>query len=59
MTTSTNPAPATTPVLDANGVIMRFGGLTAVNNVSLQVNAGEIVGSSAPTAPARPPSSTA
>ncbi|MGA5005590.1 ABC transporter ATP-binding protein [Streptomyces koyangensis] len=44
MTTSTNPAPATTPVLDASGVIMRFGGLTAVNNVSLQVNAGEIVG---------------
>ncbi|MFJ4764016.1 ABC transporter ATP-binding protein [Streptomyces diastaticus] len=44
MTTSTDPAPVTTPVLDASGVIMRFGGLTAVNDVSLQVNAGEIVG---------------
>ncbi|MCX5597551.1 ABC transporter ATP-binding protein [Streptomyces phaeochromogenes] len=38
---------ATTPgetVLDARGVTMRFGGLTAVRNVDLQVNGGEIVG---------------
>ena len=32
------------PVLEATGVIMRFGGLTAVNNVDLTVNEGEIVG---------------
>jgi len=31
-------------VLDARGVTMRFGGLTAVRNVDLQVNSGEIVG---------------
>ncbi|MFD3308370.1 ABC transporter ATP-binding protein [Streptomyces sp. NPDC058656] len=31
-------------VLDARGVTMRFGGLTAVRNVDLQVNGGEIVG---------------
>jgi branched-chain amino acid transport system ATP-binding protein len=31
-------------VLDARGVTMRFGGLTAVRNVDLTVNAGEIVG---------------
>jgi branched-chain amino acid transport system ATP-binding protein len=50
MTTSsieTNPAPATapgTPLLQANGVVMRFGGLTAVNNIDLTVNTGEIIG---------------
>jgi branched-chain amino acid transport system permease protein len=32
------------PVLEANGVTVRFGGLTAVNNVSLMVRTGEIVG---------------
>ncbi|NGO78863.1 ABC transporter ATP-binding protein [Streptomyces sp. YC504] len=32
------------PVLDASGVTMRFGGLTAVRNVDLTVNSGEIVG---------------
>ncbi|MEU1039327.1 ABC transporter ATP-binding protein [Streptomyces sp. NPDC005551] len=32
------------PVLNARGVTMRFGGLTAVRNVDLTVNAGEIVG---------------
>jgi branched-chain amino acid transport system ATP-binding protein len=37
------PTPGTT-VLDARGVTMRFGGLTAVNNVDLTVNSGEIVG---------------
>lgn len=31
-------------MLDARGVTMRFGGLTAVRNVDLQVNGGEIVG---------------
>ncbi|MFJ1702392.1 ABC transporter ATP-binding protein [Kitasatospora sp. NPDC088346] len=50
MTTSTVPAPRpadnadTTPILEATGVIMRFGGLTAVNDVNLTVNSGEIVG---------------
>lgn len=44
--TSTRP-PSPTPgevVLQARGVIMRFGGLTAVNNVDLTVREGEIVG---------------
>ncbi|MET7789117.1 ABC transporter ATP-binding protein [Streptomyces sp900116325] len=41
MTTTTQTA---TAVLDASGVTMRFGGLTAVRNVDLTVNAGEIVG---------------
>ncbi|MEU8676594.1 ABC transporter ATP-binding protein [Streptomyces sp. NPDC048560] len=40
-TTTTNE---TTPVLDASGVTMRFGGLTAVRSVDLTVSAGEIVG---------------
>ncbi|NJP44787.1 ABC transporter ATP-binding protein [Actinacidiphila epipremni] len=31
-------------LLEASGVIMRFGGLTAVRDVSLTVNGGEIVG---------------
>jgi branched-chain amino acid transport system ATP-binding protein len=39
--TTTKPA---TPILQATGVIMRFGGLTAVRNVDLTVNSGEIVG---------------
>ncbi|WP_432184335.1 ABC transporter ATP-binding protein [Streptomyces tendae] len=37
------PARGTT-ILDARGVTMRFGGLTAVNGVDLTVNSGEIVG---------------
>ncbi|MER7763247.1 ABC transporter ATP-binding protein [Streptomyces sp. NPDC097619] len=41
MTNSTTTAET---VLDASGVTMRFGGLTAVRSVDLQVNAGEIVG---------------
>ncbi|NEE41906.1 ABC transporter ATP-binding protein, partial [Streptomyces sp. SID7982] len=41
--TTTTPETATT-VLDASGVTMRFGGLTAVRNVDLTVKAGEIVG---------------
>ena len=32
------------PLLQADGVTMRFGGLTAVNNVSMTVNEGEILG---------------
>jgi branched-chain amino acid transport system ATP-binding protein len=33
-----------TPVLEATGVTMRFGGLTAVNDVAMNVHKGEIVG---------------
>ena len=33
-----------TPILEARGVTMRFGGLTAVDGVDLSVGAGEIVG---------------
>ncbi|MEU0039198.1 ABC transporter ATP-binding protein [Streptomyces sp. NPDC006333] len=40
MTTTTAPS----PVLEASGVTMRFGGLTAVRSVDLTVNSGEIVG---------------
>ncbi|MFI0899837.1 ABC transporter ATP-binding protein [Streptomyces sp. NPDC020983] len=36
--------PAGGPLLQASGVVMRFGGLTAVRNVDLTVNPGEIVG---------------
>ncbi|MEU1863009.1 ABC transporter ATP-binding protein [Streptomyces gardneri] len=50
MTTTTKTADATKApvagetVLDARGVTMRFGGLTAVRDVNLTVNSGEIVG---------------
>ncbi|MGW7333324.1 ABC transporter ATP-binding protein, partial [Streptomyces sp. NPDC054840] len=46
MTTTTDTTGTTTKttVLEAKGVTMRFGGLTAVKSVDLQVNAGEIVG---------------
>ncbi|QES50651.1 ABC transporter ATP-binding protein [Streptomyces venezuelae] len=43
MTTTTTATQAET-VLDARGVTMRFGGLTAVKNVDLTVKSGEIVG---------------
>lgn len=43
-TTTTTPAIPATTVLDASGVTMRFGGLTAVRGVDLTVNSGEIVG---------------
>ncbi|MEU5978994.1 ABC transporter ATP-binding protein [Streptomyces sp. NPDC047315] len=42
-TTTASPVSAQT-VLDASGVTMRFGGLTAVRSVDLTVGAGEIVG---------------
>lgn len=42
MTTTTTTTAET--VLDASGVTMRFGGLTAVRSVDLTVNSGEIVG---------------
>ena len=38
------PPPAGVPLLQVEGVVMRFGGLTAVNNVNMTVNEGEIVG---------------
>ncbi|NGN64704.1 ABC transporter ATP-binding protein [Streptomyces sp. A7024] len=45
MTSDTIPVTQTgATVLDARGVTMRFGGLTAVRDVDLQVNEGEIVG---------------
>ncbi|NUQ99777.1 MAG: ABC transporter ATP-binding protein [Streptomyces sp.] len=48
MTTTANipqqPTPDGSPLLQASGVIMRFGGLTAVRDVSLTVGSGEIVG---------------
>jgi branched-chain amino acid transport system ATP-binding protein len=45
MTTDTiTPRTTGETVLDARGVTMRFGGLTAVRNVDFTVNAGEIVG---------------
>jgi branched-chain amino acid transport system ATP-binding protein len=34
----------TGPLLHASGIVMRFGGLTAVRNVDLTVDSGEIVG---------------
>lgn len=43
MSTEAVPA-ATTVLLDAKNVTMQFGGLRAVNDVSLQVRTGEIVG---------------
>ncbi|MFR9795629.1 ABC transporter ATP-binding protein [Streptomyces sp. MS06] len=43
MTTTTQPDTPST-VLAAQGVTMRFGGLTAVQSVDLTVNSGEIVG---------------
>jgi branched-chain amino acid transport system ATP-binding protein len=41
--TTTSP-PATVPLLQADNVTMRFGGLTAVNKVSMTVHEGEILG---------------
>ena len=47
------------PLLQAEGVVMRFGGLTAVNNVNMTVNEGEIVGLIGPNGAGKTPSSTA
>ncbi len=44
MTPSGHHVDASTVLLEATDVTMKFGGLTAVNNVSLSVHAGEIVG---------------
>ena len=43
-TMTTTDTTTRTTVLEASGVTMRFGGLTAVKGVDLKVNAGEIVG---------------
>ncbi|MEU9029574.1 ABC transporter ATP-binding protein [Streptomyces sp. NPDC048383] len=43
-TTATTDTTTKATVLEASGVTMRFGGLTAVKGVDLKVNAGEIVG---------------
>jgi ABC-type branched-subunit amino acid transport system ATPase component len=45
-------------VLEGAGISQRFGGLAALTDVSFHVEAGEIVASSAPTAPAGPRCST-
>ena len=42
--TSGSPATSGEVVLEAQDIVMRFGGLTAVNNVSFQVHEGEILG---------------
>ncbi len=42
--TSGSPATSGEVVLEAKDIVMRFGGLTAVNNVSFQVHEGEILG---------------
>jgi branched-chain amino acid transport system ATP-binding protein len=39
-----SPSATGAAVLEASGVTMRFGGLVAVNNVSMQVHEGEILG---------------
>lgn len=43
-TTTTTKTTEAAPVLEASGVTMRFGGLTAVRSVDLTVREGEIVG---------------
>ncbi|HMQ51561.1 MAG TPA: ATP-binding cassette domain-containing protein, partial [Anaerolineae bacterium] len=34
----------TAPILQVVGITKRFGGLTAVNNVSMEIRSGEVVG---------------
>ena len=46
-------------VLNMQNITMQFGGVVAVNDLSLEVNRGDSGPSSAPTAPARPRPSTA
>ena len=43
-TPGSTPGTSRELVLEASGVTMRFGGLTAVDNVSMKVHEGEIVG---------------
>ena len=46
------------PLLQAEHLTVRFGGVLAVDDVSFEVRAARSSRSSAPTAPARPRSST-
>ena len=47
------------PHLEVQGLTVKFGGLTAINGLSMQVERGRIHARSARTAPASPPPSTA
>ncbi|MGH9096662.1 MAG: ATP-binding cassette domain-containing protein, partial [Acidimicrobiales bacterium] len=38
------PSPADPPTLELTGTCVRFGGITAVSDISLQVPAGQICG---------------
>lgn len=42
------------PLLSVNGLMMRFGGLLAVNNVNLELYPQEIVSLIGPTVPEKP-----
>ena len=46
------------PILECSHLGIDFGGLRAVNDFNLTIGRTEIAGLIAPTAPARPPSST-
>ena len=57
MSTAASSAPAVTtdpPLLAAEDVTVRFGGVVALNDVRISVPPAPPSGSSAPTAPARP-----
>ncbi len=58
MISDPNPAIANSTLLDVRDVGISFGGLKAVQNFSLNIPRGRLHASSAPTAPARRPSST-
>ena len=45
-------------VLSAQGLVMKFGGITATNNVTLNLQKGARHALIGPTAPAKPHSST-
>ncbi|GHL22561.1 hypothetical protein ECZU24_54020 [Escherichia coli] len=47
------------PLLSVNGLMMRFGGLLAVNNVNLELYPQEIVSLIGPNGAGKPRSSTA
>ncbi|MEZ5340334.1 MAG: hypothetical protein R2706_02495 [Acidimicrobiales bacterium] len=55
MTDSTS----TQPILTVEDIVLRFGGVTAIDGVSFHVNPNELSRSSAQMAPARRRSSTA